>query len=238
MINILGDTSQRHYFRKDNCENYVKTQKIMQIVNIARNGNTCIIENSKNFVKKAVCFVNHSMCKVKPMIGAGIKSLDPPCFCKASPFGSHSYTCDACWNSRVGLKDVLNKKKKSRLILGKSCIGVCGFRKSYASKSETKVKSEELNAENVSLKRENRILRRLYLDKKSWGEMLADACNTANEEKLVIDLLGLDNQPKPLQFEVLKNLIDKMKSKTKLRIYLLFIGTTLARLIILCSKIY
>ena len=47
--------------------------------------------------------------------------------------------------------------------------------------------------------------------------MLADACNTANEEMLVIDLLGLVNQPKPLQFEALKNLIGKMKSKTKHR---------------------
>ena len=43
--------------------------------------------------------------------------------------------------------------------------------------------------------------------------MLADACNTANEEKLVIDLLGLINQPKTLQFEVLKNLIGMMKPK-------------------------
>ena len=34
--------------------------------------------------------------------------------------------------------------------------------------------------------------------------MLADACNTVNEEKLVINLLGLVNQPKALQFEVLK----------------------------------
>ena len=36
-------------------------------------------------------------------------------------------------------------------------------------------------------------------------------------EKLVIDLLGLVNQPKTLQFEVLKNLIGKMKSKTNHR---------------------
>ena len=36
--------------------------------------------------------------------------------------------------------------------------------------------------------------------------MLANACNTANEEKLVIDLFGVINQPKVLQFEVL-NLI-------------------------------
>ena len=53
-------------------------------------------------------------------------------------------------------------------------------------------------------------MRRLYLDKKSWaggGAMLADARNTANEEKLVIDMLRLVNQPKALQFEVLKNLI-------------------------------
>ena len=49
------------------------------------------------------------------------------------------------------------------------------------------------------------------------GEILADACNTANEEKLVIDLWGLVKQPKMLQFEVLKSLIDKMKSKTNHR---------------------
>ena len=30
------------------------------------------------------------------LIGAGIKSLDPPCLGKASPFGPHPYTCDAC----------------------------------------------------------------------------------------------------------------------------------------------
>ena len=47
--------------------------------------------------------------------------------------------------------------------------------------------------------------------------MLDDACNTANEEKLVIDVLGLVNQPKTLQFEELKNLIGKIKSKTNHR---------------------
>ena len=151
------------------------------------------------------------------LIGAGIKSLDPPYLGKAFPFRSHPYTCDACWNQRVDLKDVLNKRKKSRLIPGKYRFGVCGFRKSYASKSETKVKSEELNDENVSLKRENRNFRRLYLGKKSWAEMLTDACNTANEENLVIDLLRLVNQPETLRFEVLKNLIAKMKSKTNHR---------------------
>ena len=61
---------------------------------------------------------------------------------------------------------MLNKRKKSRLIPSKSRLGVCGFRKSYASKSKIKVKSEKLNAENVILKRENRGLRQ---DKKSWG---------------------------------------------------------------------
>ena len=60
---------------------------------------------------------------------------------------------------------MVNKRKKFRLIPDKPHLGVCGFRKSYESKSETEVKSEELNAENVSLKRENRNLRRLYLDK-------------------------------------------------------------------------
>ena len=48
--------------------------------------------------------------------------------------GSHPYMCDACWNQRIDLKDVLNKRKKSRLTPGKFCLGVCGFWKSYASK--------------------------------------------------------------------------------------------------------
>ena len=104
------------------------------------------------------------------LIGAGIKSLDPPCLGKASPFCPHPYTCDKCWNQRVDLKDVLNKRKKSRLIPGKSRLGVCEFRKSYASKSETEVKSEELNTKNVSLKRENRNFSQLYLDEKSCGK--------------------------------------------------------------------
>ena len=76
------------------------------------------------------------------LIGAGIKSLYPSCLGKASPLGPHPYMCDVCWNQRVDLKDVLNKRKESRLILDKSCLGVCGFRKSYASKLETEVKSE------------------------------------------------------------------------------------------------
>ena len=62
---------------------------------------------------------------------------------------------------------MLSKRKKSKLIPGKSSLGVSGFRKSYASKLEPEVKSEKLNAEDVSLKKENRTLRWLYLDKKS-----------------------------------------------------------------------
>ena len=54
---------------------------------------------------------------------------------------------------------MLSKRKKSKLIPGKSSLGVSGFRKSYASKLEPEVKSEKLNAENVSLKKENRTLR-------------------------------------------------------------------------------
>ena len=64
----------------------------------------------------------------------------------------------------------MSKRKRSTLISSKSHLGVCGFTRSYGSKLETEVKSEELNAENVSLKRENRSSRRLYLDKK-WGNL-------------------------------------------------------------------
>ena len=68
MINILDDTSQRHYLRKGNCGNYLKTQYIMQIVNIMWNGNSYINENLKNFVKKAMHSVDHSMYLEKPTL--------------------------------------------------------------------------------------------------------------------------------------------------------------------------
>ena len=232
---LCGDTEDH-----TNCQNYTKWKYLhnQQFEEICQ-------ESSASCKSLYMSREMNVIINVKSVFtGPGIKSLDPPCLGKAFPFGFHLYTCDVCWNQRVDLKDVLNKRKKSRLIPGKSRLGACGFRKSCASKSETEVKSEELNAENVSLKRENRSLRRLYLDKKSWGEMLTDACNTANEEKLVIDLLGLVNQPKTLQFEVLKNLIGKMKSKTNHRYTSIikdisaFIRIALAKIIILCSKIY
>ena len=68
MINIIGNTSQRHYLREGNCGNYVKTQMIMQIVKITQNGNTYIIKTLKKFVKKAMNHVNHSMGQEKPML--------------------------------------------------------------------------------------------------------------------------------------------------------------------------
>ena len=146
MINILGDSSQRHYLRKDNCGNYVKTQKILEIVKITgkylhnEEFEELFQENNVSCKSFYVPGKTNAITTGKSvLIGACIKSLDPPCLGKASPFGSYP-----------GL---------SRLILGKSRLGVCGFRKSYASKSETKTKSEELNAENVSLKKENRSLR-------------------------------------------------------------------------------
>ena len=171
------------HLRKDNCGNYVRTQscKLSKLLEME-------IQFKKNSNKtqevEELCQESNASCKSiyvpgetnviiygkSVLIGAGIKSLDPPCLGRASPFGQHPYTCDACWNQRVDLKDVLNKRKKSRLIPGRSRLGVCGFRKSYASKSETEVKSEELNAENVSLKKENGSLRQLYLYKKSCGK--------------------------------------------------------------------
>ena len=65
----------------------------------------------------------------------------------------------------------------------------------------------------MQLRRESKSLRRFCYDKKSWEEILSEACGSCNEEKLVIDLLSLLGQlPKTFHLEVLKNLIEKMKS--------------------------
>ena len=145
-------------------------------------------------------------------IGAGIKSLIPPCLGKASSVGSHPYTCNNCWEQKNSLIDVMNKRKKSKLMTSSSRIGVPGFRTSYATKKETEIDFTNLNKVNTVLQKENQSLRKMYFDKRSWEEMLSEACESHNEEKLVIDLLSLMNQSKTLQFQVLENLIGKMKS--------------------------
>ena len=65
----------------------------------------------------------------------------------------------------------------------------------------------------MQLKRENKSLRRFCYDTKSWEEILSEAWGSCNEEKLGIDLLALLGQlPETFHLEVLKNLIEKMKS--------------------------
>ena len=69
-----------------------------------------------------------------------------------------------------------------------------------------------MKGQNKKLRKENKSLKKVISDENSWEETLQDACNTKNEEQLVIDLLGLMNQGSSVQMEALKNLIGKMKS--------------------------
>ena len=151
--------------------------------------------------------------KKSVLIGGGIKSLDPPCLGRASPYSNHPYTCKSCWLQKRDLKGLLRKRKKPKLNPSRSRLGAPGFRISYASKDEIEANVEKLSQENSKLKKENKSLRNFCLNKRSWEETLHEACNTYNDEKLVIDLLSIQNESKSIQFQVLKNLIGKMKSK-------------------------
>ena len=152
------------------------------------------------------------------VIDGGIKSLDPPCLGKASLVGNHPYTCENCWKQRIDLINLLKRRENAKLLTEGSRVGASGFRKTYASQQEAEFKLDKVTQEILQLKRENKSLQRFCYDRKSWEEMLSEACDSCNEEKLVIDLLALLVQsPKTLQLEVLKNLIGKMKSGSNYR---------------------
>ena len=153
--------------------------------------------------------------KKSVFIEGGIKSLDPPCLgiASTSEEDPHPYTCDNCWKTRHDLNDLMEKRKASRLKKESgSRIGVSGFRHDYANKQEIEISLNETVKENKLLIKEKKALKRIILDKNSWVDTLHEACITSNDEKLVIDFLGLLNQKQSLQFQVLRNLIGKMKS--------------------------
>ena len=93
----------------------------------------------------------------------------------------------------------MKKRENSKLLTERSRVGASGFRKTYASKQEAELKLDNVAQEIVQLKRENKALQRFIYGRKFWEEILSEACDSCNEEKLVIDFLALLGQsPKTL----------------------------------------
>ena len=102
MINILGDTSQRHYLRKGrqlwklcedtedhaSCQNYTKRKYLhnQEFEEICQESNA----SCKSLYMPGE--TNFNINGKSVLIEGGIKSLDPPCLDKTSPFGPHPYS--------------------------------------------------------------------------------------------------------------------------------------------------
>lgn len=69
-------------------------------------------------------------------IRGGIKSLDPPCQEDAFSVGDHPYTCDNCHTQLRELKDIIQHRKSGSLHLEANRLGLSGFNKRYARRSE------------------------------------------------------------------------------------------------------
>ena len=92
MINILDNTSQKHYLKKfncgnyvANCQNYVKWKYLYnrEFEEICQDGNAS--SKSLYIPGETNIIINGKSV----LIGTGIKSIDPPCLGKASSFGPH-----------------------------------------------------------------------------------------------------------------------------------------------------
>ena len=85
------------------------------------------------------------------IIKGGIKSLDPACVGYVSSGGNHPYTCSNCWKQRPYLKDLLEKRKKAKLLGMESMLGMRGFKNSYSTIKEMEKGLVKVSAEKKSL---------------------------------------------------------------------------------------
>uniref|UniRef100_A0A7M5XM89 Uncharacterized protein n=1 Tax=Clytia hemisphaerica TaxID=252671 RepID=A0A7M5XM89_9CNID len=150
-----------------------------------------------------------------------LKSLDPPCLLVSEPFGKHPYTCNNCESHKGYLIALLNTGvRKAALLLSEPRIGRQGFRKDYATKTETKEHLNKLETENKELKKTIKKMKRTNFEKKSWENILFESCDDNDITKLAVDMVSLFQQhdaKNSIQFEVCRNLIGKLKSKNNHR---------------------
>ena len=95
----------------------------------------------------------------------------------------------------------MNKRDKSQLLPCRNRVGVPGFRTTYANRKETDEALEKMSKKNKALRRENKALKRVFFDKKSWENMVSESCRNINEER-VLDFMALMKQPKLTQFSI------------------------------------
>lgn len=148
-------------------------------------------------------------------IRGGIKSLDPPCQEDAFSVGDHPYTCDNCHTQLRELKDIIQHRKSGSLHLEANRLGLSGFNKRYARRSEAvnalEVETQKRKLSEAKMKQ----LIRAKFSSKDWEESLYSACLDGEDQRLVVNLvrllrMGL-SQRNPMQIEIIRNLVSKLQ---------------------------
>lgn len=148
-------------------------------------------------------------------IRGGIKSLDPPCQEDAFSVGDHPYTCDNCHTQLRELKDIIQHRKSGSLHLEANRLGLSGFNKRYARRSEAvnalEVETQRRKLSEAKMKQ----LIRAKFSSKDWEESLYSACLDGEDQRLVVNLvrllrMGL-SQRNPMQIEIIRNLVSKLQ---------------------------
>ena len=147
-----------------------------------------------------------------------IQSVYPSCTGSASPSGPHPFQCKNCHKQEQYLKNLIQKRQKSKLELG-TRIGKKGMRDDYLSASELSVKKQNTVISRITMKKENHELRRQLNEaesNESWVSRLYSDCIHEDKAQLLVDCNELfqrkEQEDKIIQIEVLKNLVGKLKS--------------------------
>ena len=144
-----------------------------------------------------------------------IQSAYPPCTGKATSTGSHPYMCDPCHQQLVYLKNLLGKRKKSKLN-DDSRIFSPGMRTGYLKKNELTEKHVFKDQLHTQLKKAYRDDTKMVGTSDTWLQKLEESCTNNDEVKFVKDCLELiedgGSEKFPVQMAVLQNLVGKLRS--------------------------
>lgn len=150
----------------------------------------------------------------KTLILGSIRSLFPPCKRYARTIGPHPYTCDNCYSQRKYLKAKITQMEAAVYKSIPNRCGLKGMRRDLLTGKELRESIQREHVENkalkktvVSLQKDNQIL--------SLEEGLIRASDQGDQDRFVMDLIYLLKnhvlQKSTVQFEILKNLVSKLR---------------------------
>ena len=126
----------------------------------------------------------------------------------------HPFSCYKCARQERDLKNTLQQRRRGNVKNIENRIGLSGFNKRYARKGEPEDAPEKAQYRQRSAQKQLQEMANVKLALREIEGCLIDSCITGDDQKLVIDLVGLFQSgtanKKPVQILVLRNLVSKV----------------------------